>query len=52
MLQYLQGSKVNMIITDYCMPGMSGYELLKKIKVFCPSHCTTIIKRDKFKANV
>ncbi|XP_023553878.1 two-component response regulator ARR17-like isoform X1 [Cucurbita pepo subsp. pepo] len=25
-------SKVNMIITDYCMPGMSGYELLKKIK--------------------
>lgn len=22
-----------MIITDYCMPGMSGYELLKKIKV-------------------
>ncbi|XP_031741127.1 two-component response regulator ARR17 isoform X2 [Cucumis sativus] len=27
-----QRSKVNMIITDYCMPGMSGYELLKKIK--------------------
>ncbi|OVA17295.1 Signal transduction response regulator [Macleaya cordata] len=24
--------KVNMIITDYCMPGMTGYELLKKIK--------------------
>lgn len=24
--------KVDMIITDYCMPGMSGYELLKKIK--------------------
>ncbi|ERN18382.1 hypothetical protein AMTRI_Chr10g229700 [Amborella trichopoda] len=23
---------VNMIITDYCMPGMTGYELLKKIK--------------------
>ncbi|GMP69214.1 hypothetical protein CsSME_00028555 [Camellia sinensis var. sinensis] len=25
-------SKVNLIITDYCMPGMSGYELLKKVK--------------------
>ncbi|KAK6932911.1 Signal transduction response regulator, receiver domain [Dillenia turbinata] len=25
-------SKVNMIITDYCMPGMTGYELLKKVK--------------------
>ncbi|GAB4827707.1 hypothetical protein Ancab_034595 [Ancistrocladus abbreviatus] len=24
--------KVNMILTDYCMPGMTGYELLKKIK--------------------
>ncbi|KEH35531.1 putative response regulator and transcription factor RR-A-type family [Medicago truncatula] len=26
------GPKVNLIITDYCMPGMTGYELLKKIK--------------------
>ncbi|CAL5421835.1 unnamed protein product [Camellia sinensis] len=25
-------SKVNLIINDYCMPGMSGYELLKKVK--------------------
>ncbi|XP_022764412.1 two-component response regulator ARR17-like [Durio zibethinus] len=25
-------SKVNLIITDYCMPGMTGFELLKKIK--------------------
>ncbi|KAK7385170.1 hypothetical protein VNO78_30882 [Psophocarpus tetragonolobus] len=26
------GMKVNMIMTDYCMPGMSGYDLLKRIK--------------------
>jgi len=26
------GMKVNMIITDYSMPGMTGYDLLKKIK--------------------
>lgn len=30
---WLQGVKVNMIMTDYSMPGMTGYELLKKIKV-------------------
>ncbi|XP_021832068.1 two-component response regulator ORR9-like [Prunus avium] len=23
---------VNLVITDYCMPGMTGYDLLKKIK--------------------
>ncbi|KAL6977565.1 Two-component response regulator arr17 [Sarracenia purpurea var. burkii] len=28
----ISGSKVNLIITDYCMPGMTGYDLLKKIK--------------------
>uniref|UniRef100_A0A803MN06 Response regulatory domain-containing protein n=1 Tax=Chenopodium quinoa TaxID=63459 RepID=A0A803MN06_CHEQI len=27
----LQGN-VNLIITDYCMPGMTGYDLLRKIK--------------------
>ncbi|PPS16725.1 hypothetical protein GOBAR_AA03844 [Gossypium barbadense] len=26
------GLGVNLIITDYCMPGMTGYDLLKKIK--------------------
>ena len=28
-----QERKVNLIITDYSMPGMTGYDLLKKIKV-------------------
>ncbi|CAO2040060.1 unnamed protein product [Urochloa humidicola] len=28
----LQDSNVHMIITDYCMPEMSGYDLLKRLK--------------------
>lgn len=28
-----QDVEVNLIITDYCMPGMTGYDLLRKIKV-------------------
>nr|CAD1840017.1 unnamed protein product [Ananas comosus var. bracteatus] len=27
-----QEIEVNLIITDYCMPGMTGYDLLKRIK--------------------
>ncbi|KAK7275628.1 hypothetical protein RIF29_16748 [Crotalaria pallida] len=26
------GIQVNLIMTDFCMPGMSGYDLLKRIK--------------------
>ncbi|KAH9691222.1 Two-component response regulator ORR9 [Citrus sinensis] len=26
-------SRVNLIMTDYCMPGMTGYDLLKRLKV-------------------
>jgi len=29
----MQDADVNLIITDYCMPGMTGYDLLRKIKV-------------------
>ncbi|KMZ55932.1 Two-component response regulator ARR9 [Zostera marina] len=29
---YHQEIEVNLVITDYCMPGMTGYDLLKKIK--------------------
>ncbi|KAL0334362.1 UNVERIFIED_CONTAM: Two-component response regulator ARR8, partial [Sesamum angustifolium] len=28
----LQEVEVNLVITDYCMPGMTGYDLLKKMK--------------------
>ncbi|XP_058786940.1 two-component response regulator ORR9-like [Vicia villosa] len=32
-LQLQEGiGKVNLIMTDYCMPGMSGYDLLKRVK--------------------
>ncbi|CAK8567376.1 unnamed protein product [Lathyrus sativus] len=32
-LQLREGiGKVNLIMTDYCMPGMSGYDLLKRVK--------------------
>lgn len=30
---FLQEVEVNLVITDYCMPEMTGYDLLKKIKV-------------------
>lgn len=31
-LHHQEEVEVNLIITDYCMPGMTGYDLLKKIK--------------------
>ncbi|XVE95499.1 hypothetical protein REPUB_Repub02eG0102900 [Reevesia pubescens] len=27
-----EGLKVNLIMTDFCMPGISGYDLLKRVK--------------------
>lgn len=27
-----EGTKVNLIMTDFCMPGMSGYDLLRRVK--------------------
>ncbi|KAL6530536.1 Two-component response regulator Orr9 [Orobanche minor] len=30
--QNQQEVEVNLVITDYCMPGMTGYDLLKKMK--------------------
>ncbi|XVE86174.1 hypothetical protein DITRI_Ditri18aG0014800 [Diplodiscus trichospermus] len=30
--QHHQEVEVHLIITDYCMPGMTGYDLLRKIK--------------------
>jgi len=32
-VKMMQDLKVNLIMTDYSMPGMTGFELLKKIKV-------------------
>lgn len=29
---FKQEVEINLIITDYCMPGMTGYDLLKKVK--------------------
>ena len=34
--EYFQDLKINLIMTDYSMPGMTGYELMKKIKVSLP----------------
>ena len=29
----LQKLDINLIMTDYCMPEMTGYDLLKRVKV-------------------
>ena len=29
----MQEVEINLIITDYCMPGITGYDLLKRVKV-------------------
>ncbi|XP_028757557.1 two-component response regulator ARR17 isoform X2 [Neltuma alba] len=35
--------KVNLIMTDYCMPGMSGYDLLKRVKGSSWKHVPVVI---------
>ncbi|KAL8459487.1 hypothetical protein ACS0TY_036827 [Phlomoides rotata] len=35
-------SKVNLIMTDYSMPGISGYDLLKRIKVGSPNRASFV----------
>lgn len=46
---YVQEVEVNMIITDYCMPGMTGYDLLRKIKVLIITWCNFNIYYMKIK---
>ncbi|KAL0359613.1 UNVERIFIED_CONTAM: Two-component response regulator ARR8 [Sesamum angustifolium] len=36
-----QEVEVNLVITDYCMPGMTGYDLLKKMKYMWACFCLT-----------
>jgi hypothetical protein len=40
--RFLQEQAVDMVLTDYCMPEMTGYDLLKAIKVL-----TTYLPRCK-----
>ncbi|KAI9106928.1 hypothetical protein K1719_015631 [Acacia pycnantha] len=35
--------KVNLIMTDYCMPGMSGYDLLKRVKGSSWKHVPVVV---------
>jgi two-component response regulator (ARR-A family) len=35
----LQGQAIDMVLTDYCMPEMTGYDLLKAIKVHIARCC-------------
>ncbi|XP_052302211.1 two-component response regulator ARR17-like [Populus trichocarpa] len=50
--------KVNLIITDYCMRGMTGYELLKRIKVHggrssrVLAKASSAIRRDKTECHI
>ncbi|KAL3337081.1 hypothetical protein AABB24_029640 [Solanum stoloniferum] len=41
----IDGLKVDLIITDYCMPGMTGYDLLKKIKVIGSSCGNSLLQK-------
>lgn len=46
----IQEPNVGMIITDYWMPEMTGYDLLKKVKVInhCPSAASALYLLRKY----
>ena len=39
----LQEQTIDMVLTDYCMPEMTGYDLLKAIKVNHPHKTTSFL---------